>query len=124
MFFELASVGFIPKRFCPKEDNWQYRFDKIATHMPMAMKGAVSGAIFLNDAFDELLTSSLPYDYRLEGDKANAEVLHSKNNNILFDFLLWKSGINNLNISDIQFPYQERVEGDFIYLSKILALSQ
>jgi len=93
MFFELAAENFEPKRLCPG-NNWHYDFNKIATQMPMAMKGAVGGAIFLNSAFEDKLTSNLPYDYRLEGDKGDADILHSKNSNILFDFLLWKSGIS------------------------------
>lgn len=100
MFFELASENFMPKRLGPTA-NWQYDFAEISTQMPMAMKGAVSGAVLLNDAFEGKLSSNLPYDYRFQGDQKNAAVLDSKNSNILFDFLLWKSGVNYVFLEDL-----------------------
>lgn len=95
MFFELATMKFKPIRVV--EGEKEYNFSDIAEQMPMAMSGAVSGSVYLERGFKEKLTGKLPYDYREEGKKTEAEILDTRNKNVLFDWLSSK-----IKIRDIQ----------------------
>ena len=91
MFFELASVGFHSIR-C---DGYKYNFIEIDVQMPVAMEGAVSASIFLNNALSGLLPYDLPYDYRAIQDHKKGAILDYKNKILLFDYILFKSEICN-----------------------------
>lgn len=94
MFFELAESEFSSVQILA--NNKQYNFQNIDEQMPMAMKGALSGSVYLDMEFNEILTGKLPYDYRKDGDAANGEILNNRNKNILFDYLSYKMGIKNI----------------------------
>jgi hypothetical protein len=93
MFFELAASNFEPLGIVSKS----YNLKDIADQMPMAMVGAVSGAVFLEYTFKNKLTKKLPYDYREEGEKPEGVILNSRNERIFFDWLCSK-----INAQDIQ----------------------
>jgi|GEM_PF-5627950 len=93
MFFELAKVEFDPsshRRVNPNE-KLPYRYEFIADQLPMAMSGAVMGSVFINNAVSKMVEDDFPYDYRLEGKRLEGKLLHKKQNNLLFDYLIWKS---------------------------------
>lgn len=87
MFFELAAGKFQPYH----NDDWKdtYSLDKIAELMPMAMPGAVSATVYLEQEFDKLIPYQLTYDYRLDTAQG-ADTLAVRDNNILFDWLCYK----------------------------------
>lgn len=92
MFFELARAGFVQyKDGDPQEEK--YNFDKIATQMPMAMKGAVAGSVYLEQQFSKSLKKNqLCYDYRADGIEKNGQILAARDYKILFDWLCYELG--------------------------------
>ena len=92
MFAELAEHKFCSVRVVVSER--EYNFNTISKQMPMAMSGAVPGSIYLDRKFNKKLTGKLPYDYREDGERSNGEILDIRNQNILFDWLSFKMGIN------------------------------
>lgn len=94
MFFELAESSFQPIRVVSGEEK--YNFSDIDKQMPMAMQGAVSGSVHLEQGFEEKLTGKLPYDYREAGMEAGAKILDIRNKNILFDWLSNKIGVSEI----------------------------
>lgn len=105
MFFELAHQQF-------KGYYATYQFENIAQQMPMAMKGAVSGSVYIETLLKDYLGIRLPYDYREDGKEENAEKLDNLNQHILFDWLSYK-----MNINQICQDYNEHIkaskEGDY-----------
>lgn len=72
----------------------EYEFSLIHDQMPMAMKEAVTAAIYLENSFKNFLNKRLYYDYRnIIDNKEGAAILAQRDNNILFDWICFKSGI-------------------------------
>lgn len=91
MFFELARAGFV--QYKSEKSQEPYNFDKIATQMPMAMGGAVSGSVYLEQQFSKFLKENqLCYDYRGEGKEKNGRILADRDSKILFDWLCYELG--------------------------------
>jgi len=81
MFFELADCSYYSSIIGKK-----YDVKAIHEFFPMAMKGAVEGSVFLNNATQ----ADFPYDYRYEGNKSKALELEKRNKVILIDYLRYK----------------------------------
>ena len=86
MFFELAGCSY------SSITGKQYDLKEIHQLFPMAMKGAVEGAVFINNSTQ----ADFPYDYRYEGNRTKALELEKRNKVILIDYLQYKQGTSDI----------------------------
>jgi len=93
MFFDLAEVSFEPLR----ENATPYSYDKIHEQMPMGMKDAVKAATYIEQTISQELTARFPYDYRIVVKNNKADTLNKKNQNILFDYLCFKTNARDIH---------------------------
>ena len=85
----------------------------------MAIKNAVQGAVHIENLVHDNYGRSLPYDYRSEVDQKNAERLNSKNDEIILDYALMVSELNEYTKrfeldSDQTIEIEKKVGSNFI----------